>query len=82
MLPMLLRTLLPAFNPLLPILFASTLVPGVVLVGDVAPLLMFALGDVRGVVRVFIRGDVLPGLTLGVDLTVTCGVVVCATPTA
>ena len=43
---------------------------------------MFALGDVRGVVRVFIRGDVLPGLTLGVDLTVTCGVVVCATPTA
>lgn len=75
---MLLRTLLPAFNPL----FDPVLVLGDVLTGEVGPLLMFALGDVRGVVRVFIRGDVLPGLTLGVDLTVTCGVVVCATPTA
>lgn len=75
---MLLRTLLPACNPF----FDPVLVLGDVLTGEVGPLLMFALGDVRGVVRVFIRGDVLPGLTLGVDLTVTCGVVVCATPTA
>ena len=70
MLPMLLRVLLPDFNPLLPIPFVSTLVLGVVLVGDVAPLLMFALGDVRALVFVFMRGDGLPGLTLGVDLTV------------
>lgn len=78
MLPMLLRTLLPACNPF----FDPVLVLGDVLTGEVGPLLMLALGDVRGVVRVFIRGDVLLGLTLGVDLTVTCGVVARDVPTA
>lgn len=68
---MLLRTLLPACNPF----FDPVLVLGDVPTGEVGPLLMLALGDVRGVVRALIRGDVLLGLTLGVDLTVTCGVV-------
>ena len=63
---------LPVCNPL----FDPVLVLGDVLTGEVGPLLILALGDVRGVVRVLIRGDVLPGLTLGVALTVTCGVVV------
>lgn len=72
MLPMLLRMVLPVCNPL----FDPVLVLGDVLTGEVGPLLILALGDVRGVVRVLIRGDVLPGLTLGVALTVTCGVVV------
>lgn len=69
--------LLLEVNPFLPTLPVLVLVLGAVLTGEVGPLLMLALGDVRGgVVRVFIRGDVLPGLTLGADLTVTCGVVV------
>ncbi|AIR11837.1 Hypothetical protein LSJ_4060c (plasmid) [Ligilactobacillus salivarius] len=73
---MLLRVLLLDVRPFLPTMPVPVLVLGDVLTGEVGPLLIFALGDVRGVVRVFIRGDVLPGLTLGVDLTVTCGVVV------
>ena len=75
---MLLRTLLPACNPP----FDPVLVLGDVLTGEIGPLLMFVLGDIRGVVRVLMRGEILPGLTLGVDLTVTFGVVVRATPTA
>lgn len=74
--PILLLILLLEVSPFLPTLPVTVLVLGDVLTGEVGPLLIFALGDVRGVDRVFMRGDVLPGLTLGIDLTVTCGVVV------
>ena len=48
---MLLRVLLLDVRPFLPTLPVPVLVLGDVLTGEVGPLLIFALGDVRGVVR-------------------------------